>query len=49
MILKLLLNTRMLCRMPIKILKSAIQANKRKILIVFDDMMDDLISNKNRN
>ena len=41
MILKPLLNTEMICKMFIKILKNTIQ-----VLIVFDDIAADMISNK---
>ena len=41
--LKLLLNTQMLCKMFIKILKNTIQ------VIVFDDMVADMIDNKTLN
>ena len=49
MILKLLLNTQMIWMIFIKILKNTIQIKKRKILIVFDDMITDILSNKKRN
>ena len=49
MILKLLLNTQMICKMFIKILKNKNKINKHKILIVFDDMVADMIVNKNLN
>ena len=47
--IKLLLNTRMICKMFIKILKNAIQEIKCKVLIVFDYMIADMISNKKLN
>ena len=47
MIQKLLLNTQMIWIILIKILKNTIQIKKRKILIVFDDMIADMLSNKN--
>ena len=46
MILRLLLNTQMICKMFRKILKSAIQ-KKHQVLIVFDDMIADSINKKN--
>ena len=49
MIPKLLLNTQMICKMLIKILKNTIQVKKRKILIVFGDMVADMINNKKLN
>ena len=33
----------------VKILKNTVQINKRKLLIVFDDMIADILSNKNLN
>ena len=36
----------MICKMFIKILKSTIQEKKNKVLIVIDDMIADMISNK---
>ena len=47
MIQKLLLNTQMIWIILVKILKNTIQIKKRKILIVFDDMIADMLSNKN--
>ena len=44
MILNLLLNTRMIWKIPIKVLKNAIH-KKRKILVVFHDMIADMLSN----
>ena len=50
MILKLLLNTQMICKIFIKILRNTIQyRQKRKILIVFHDMIADMINNKKLN
>ena len=46
MILKLLLNIQMIWIIFIKILKNAIK-NNPKILIVFDDMITDVLSIKN--
>ena len=40
-----LLNIQIICRMSIKILKSATQ--KEKVLTVLDNMIADMISNKN--
>ena len=45
MILKLLLSIQMICKTSTKILRNT----KRKILIVFDDMIADLIKNKKSN
>ena len=45
MILKLLLDTRIICKMSMKTSKSKIQEKKQKLLIVFDDMITDVISN----
>ena len=39
----------MICRIFTKILKLTIQIKKRKVLIVFDDMIPDLINNKKLN
>ena len=47
MIRKLLLNTKMISMIFIQILKNAIQ--KRKILIVLDDIIADMLNNKKRN
>ena len=47
-ILKLLLNTRMIWIVFIKTLKNTIQI-RNKILIVFDDMIADMLSNKKLN
>ena len=44
---KLLLNTQMIWMISTKILKNIIQIKKQKILIVFDDMIADMLSNKN--
>ena len=49
MILKLLLNTRIIWIIFIKTLKNKTQIKKRKILIVFDDMIADMLSNKKLN
>ena len=49
MILNLLMNTQMICKMFIKILKKYNLGKKHKILIVFDDMIADMISNKKLN
>ena len=53
MILKLLLNTRMIWMIFKEKLKKNIeeynQNKKRKILIVFDDMIADMLNNKNLN
>ena len=49
MILELLLNTRMIWVIFIKILKNTIQIKTRKILIVFDYMIADILSNKKLN
>ena len=48
MILKLLLNTQMMWMIFTKILKNTIQI-KRKVLIVFDDMIADILSNEKLN
>ena len=48
MTLKLLLDNRMIWMMFIKILKNKTQKN-REILIIFDDMIADMLSNKKRN
>ena len=47
MILRLLLNTQMICKMFIKILNNL--GKKRKVIIVFDDMIADVINNKELN
>ena len=39
----------MICKMSTKILKNIIQEKKRKALIVFDDMIVDMINNKKLN
>ena len=50
MILRLLWNIEMICKMFTKILKIAIQIkNEKKVLIVFDDMIADMINNKKLN
>ena len=46
MILKLSLNTQMIWIIFITILKNTIQSKKQKILIVFDDVIADMLSNK---
>ena len=42
---RLLLNIQIICRMSIKILKNTTQI-ENKVLLVFDDMIADMISNK---
>ena len=49
MILELLLYTQMIWMIFIKLLKNTIQIKKRNILIVFDDMIAHILSNKNLN
>ena len=49
MILKLLLNTQMIWMIFTKTLKNKTQIKKRKILIVFDDMINEMLSNKKLN
>ena len=49
MILKLLLNTRMIWMVYIKTIKNTTQLKKIKILIIFDDMIADMLSNKKLN
>ena len=49
MILKLLLNTQMICKMFIKNIEEYNICKKRKKLIVFDDMIADIINNRNLN
>ena len=49
MILKLLLNTPMRKMIFIKILKNKMQKKIRKVLIVFDDMIADMLNNKKLN
>ena len=49
MVSKLLLNTRVIWMMSIKILKNTIQVRNSKILIAFDDMIVDMLSNKKFN
>ena len=39
----------MICKMLTKILKNIIQEKKRKVLVVFDDMIPDMINNKKLN
>ena len=48
MIPKLLLNTQMIWMIFLRILKNIIQI-KNEILIIFDDMIADLLSNKKLN
>ena len=48
MIQKLLLNIQMIWMTFIRILKNTIKI-KEKILVVFDDMIADMLSNKNLN
>ena len=47
MILKLLLNNVMIWMILIKILKNTIQIRNKKILIVFDYMIPDMLSRLN--
>ena len=49
MILKLLLSIRMICAMFTKDIDDYNIDKKRKILIVFDDMIADIIKNKKLN
>ena len=49
MILKLLLNTQVICKIVMKIFKKNNIGKKCKILIVFDDMIADMIDNKKLN
>ena len=49
MILKLLLNTQMIWMIFKKILKNTIQIKKSEILIVFDDIVADMLNNKKLN
>ena len=47
MIIKLLSNGQMISKIIIKLLKNTIlEKNERKVLIVFDGMIDDMINNK---
>ena len=46
MVIKRLLNKQTIWIIFIKILKNAIQIKKKKILIVFDDVIADILSNK---
>ena len=46
MILKLLLNTQMIWMILIKTLKDTTQKKQHKILIVLDDIIADVLSNK---
>ena len=49
MILRLLLNTQIIWIIFTKILANAIQIRNIKILILFDDMIADMLSNKKLN
>ena len=49
MILKLLLNTQITQMIFIKTLKNKVLIKKREILMVFDDMIADMLSNKKLN
>ena len=49
MILKLFLNIQMIWMIFKKILKNTIPKKPRKVLMVFDDMITDLLSNKQLN
>ena len=49
MILKFLLNIRMIWIIFIKILKNTTEIKKRKILIVFEDVFADMLNNKKLN
>ena len=49
MIQKPLWNTQMIWMIFIKILKNIIQIKNEKVLIVFDDMIVDMLSNKKLN
>ena len=49
MVLKLFLNTRMIWMICIKKIKECNPNKKHKILIVFDDMNTDMLSNEKRN
>ena len=49
MILKLLLNTQVICKIVMKIFKKNNIGKKCKILIAFDDMIVDMIDNKKLN
>ena len=49
MILRLLLNTQIIWIIFTKILTNAIQIRNIKILILFDDMIADMLSNKKLN
>ena len=46
---KVLTNTRMIWMIFIKILKNTIQLKNKKTLIVFDDMIADMVNNKKLN
>ena len=49
MILKLLLNTQIIWKLFMKILKFINPNKKRKMLIVFNDMIADMLTNKKLN
>ena len=49
MILKILVNIQMICKMFINILKNRIYVKRIKILILFDDIIADMINNKKLN
>ena len=49
MILKILVNIQMIFKMFINILKNRIYVKRIKILILFDDMIADMINNKKLN
>ena len=49
MIFKLLLNTQIIRKMFIRISKNTVMEKKRKILLVFDDVIADMINNKKLN
>ena len=46
MVIKRLLNKQTIWIIFIKILKNTVQIKKKKILIVFDDVIADILSNK---
>ena len=48
-ILKLLLNTRLIQMLYMKLLMTTILIKKRKIFIVFDDMIADILGYEKRN
>ena len=49
MVQKLLLNIQLIWMIFIKILKNIIQTNNKKMLIVFDDIIADMLGNKKLN